>query len=723
VQSQATHRDSPGWQTRKDKRSHPLGDRRTDLLRRALASKLKGKVLGDAYEVEAGEFVELTLDGTDQVWTVLGEFPDYPHNSIPEPDRAVDNTTIWREDFSRDHYRELLFAENANSVREFFLEQSSGRYTITGDVTEWVMVPKPAATYDDGDPGSGVATNVWLFLQDTLDGWYAAQGGDGSVESINAFLAQYDVWDRYDYDNDGNFDEPDGYIDHFQSLHSGEGNEAGGGELGDDAIWSHSWYAYYTDIGVAGPTLPDGPNLLGGIRIGQSDYWVGDYTIQPENGGVGVFAHEYTHDLGIPDLYDYYGENGTGFWTLMSSGSWLSDSTEDIGSKPNHLGPWEKLALGWLDYAVATGGTVSELTLGPAEHQSTRPQALVVNLPDKEVVTHVGTPYEGEWMYYSGAGDQLDHWMYRAYTLPAGASLTARVFYQIELDWDYAYLVVSQDGGATWSHVPTSRSTDDNPNGNNLGSGITGTTKNWMRLTADLSAYEGAVLLGFRYKTDEAVSEPGFMADEIVVTGSDPDGAEADLDWSFVGFKRSSGTEVGLHHHYYLAEYRQYWGYDAALATVYNFGFLKGADTAPNWVERFPYQTGLLVWYCDDSQGDNNVAQHPGHGFALPVDAHPTPLLRPDGKVWRNRVQAYDATFGIQPTDGLTLHYNSRESVIPALDAVPVFDDALSYWSADNPTGSVLTPTTGSRIEVLDTSTAPDGGSYMAVAVTAPALE
>ena len=175
------------------------------------------------------------------------------------------------------------------------------------------------ATQDPED-----ADSVWQFLIDSVDGWYDAQIAAGKTPAeIDAYLSQFDVWDRYDWDGDGNFDEPDGYIDHMQFVHAGEGNEAGGGELGDCAIWSHSWFAYYNLIGVAGPS-PD--FLIGGVQIGDSSYWLNKYTIQPENGGVGVFAHEYGHDLGLPDLYDYTGENSTGFWTMMSSGSWLSQS-------------------------------------------------------------------------------------------------------------------------------------------------------------------------------------------------------------------------------------------------------------------------------------------------------------------------------------------------------------------------------------------------------------
>lgn len=86
--------------------------------------------------------------------------------------------------------------------------------------------------------------------------------------------------------------------------------------------------------------------------------------------------------------------------------------------------------------------------------------------------------------------------MTRSVTLPGGAvSLSAQVNYQIELDWDYAYVTVNG------TPVVTNLSTNDNPNGQNFGSGITGNYGgNWVALTADLSAYAGqTVNIGFRY--------------------------------------------------------------------------------------------------------------------------------------------------------------------------------------------------------------------------------
>jgi immune inhibitor A len=332
----------PDLSARIDNRPDPLTSAQAENKVTAMDAVLNGKAFGRTHEVARGQYVELARVGEDPVWTVLGEFGDFAHNSILEPDRLTDNTTLWVEDFNRDHYLDLLFSEGdgVNSMRQFYIENSSNRYAVYGDVTDWALAPGNACDYDDDVTHPSGGNAVWYFLRDTVNDWYAKEIAAGKTPAeIDEYLAQFDIWDRYDWDGDGNFDEPDGYIDHMNFLHAGEGNEAGGGDLGDCAIWSHSWFAFFNGIGLEGPS-PE--FLIGGLQIGESAFWLNKYIINPENGGVGVFAHEYGHDLGLPDLYDYTGENGTGFWTIMSSGSWLSQNNFDIGSQPSHFGVWEK---------------------------------------------------------------------------------------------------------------------------------------------------------------------------------------------------------------------------------------------------------------------------------------------------------------------------------------------------------------------------------------------
>ena len=699
--------DAPEAVKKVDFRMDPLTSEQLALREKGLEALVNGKVYGKTHEVARGQYVELEREGEDSVWTVLGEFSDFPHNNITEPDRDYDNTTLWEPDFNRDYYLDMLFAEgeDVNSMRQFYIENSSNRYTVYGDVTDWVPLPGVACDYDDGDPGPGDGISVWQFLIDSTAGWYDAQLAAGKTDAeIDSYLEQFDVWDRYDWDGDGNFDEPDGYIDHMQFVHAGEGNEAGGGALGDCAIWSHSWFAYSNLVGIAGPS-PE--FLVGGVQIGNSSFWLNKYTIQPENGGVGVFAHEYGHDLGLPDLYDYTGENSTGFWTIMSSGSWLSQNDYDIGSQPNHFGVWEKFQLGWLNYEVAYAGSKSEHKLGPAETNTKQAQGLFVVLPAKAVTEQIADPYSGEYFYYSGAGNDLDNMMYKSFSLGAGSSLSAMANVAIEYAWDYAYLVVSTDGGATWESVDTNLSTTDDPNGQNFGFGITGDSGGWVSLTADLSAFTGDVMLGFRYWTDGYVVEPGFMVDDIAVTGHPLDDAESDTGWTFAGFRLTTGTESAFYSNYYVAEFRQYRGFDAGLANAYNFGWV-GDSVLYNWVEHFPYQDGLLISYWDNSFVDNNVGGNCAAGrcggLLLPVDAHPELMYSADGEIWRNRIQTYDATFGLEPTDAITLNLGGEESVHPSRPPVRVFDDNLSYYDSENPMGSVIVPMTGTQIRIQSIS-------------------
>ncbi len=666
----------------------PLTTQQLELKEKAIEAKLSGKAPGKVHQVAKGQYVELVREGEGVLWTVLGEFADLAHNTLPEPDRAVDNTTIWVPDFSRDYYMDMLFndAPGANSMRNYYIEQSSNRYTVHGDVTDWVMVPGNMADYDD-NPDS----NVWNFLQDSVNAWYASQIAAGKTpDQINEYLRQFDVWDRYDYNGNGNFDEPDGYIDTFQSVHAGLGEEEGGAP---ETIWSHSWYAHYELWGLAGPDF----NKAGGIQIGGSDLWVGKYTIQPEDGGVGVFAHEFGHDLGLPDLYDYYGENGTGFWTLMSSGSWIDAGKDTIGNKPSHMGAWEKFQLGWLNYEVARAGQKSQHKLGPMEFNTKQAQGVFVILPQKPVTSQIADPYAGSYFYFSGSANNLNNKMTKAFTLGASAQLKARVNYGIEVGYDYANVIVSTDSGATWQTVPTNRSNSSvEPNG------IEGFSGDWVELTADLPA--GNVMVGFQYRSDGGVNYDGFMVDNIEISGYPLDGAEADAGWTFAGFRVTTGTEDKLYSQYYVLEYRTYMGYDAGLKVgPYYYGYLDNL-TLGNWVDHFPYQDGLLINYWDTSQPDNNTGLHPGQGLLLPIDAHYKTLWRTPTSPWRNRIQTYDSTFTLAPTDSFTVHHLSDPYVIPSLPAVKKFDDRILHYDSTNPLGSVIHPNTGTIVEIRSIS-------------------
>jgi M6 family metalloprotease-like protein len=342
-----------------------------------------------AVKVAPGQWAQYGLQSRDQILTTLVEFgdqadprfPDAPagpmHNEIPEPDRSVDNTTYWKADFDRQHYLDMFFNgladQGGESVKDLYEELSSGRYTVDGDVGSWVQVPHHEARYGETENNA----DMTAFIQDGADAWYDAQKSAGKTdEEIADYLAGFDEWDRYDHDGDGDFAESDGYVDHYQAIHAGEGEEAGAPSW---AIWSHRWYANLAGRGTVGPAEDA---RLGGVQIGDTGFWIGDYTTEPENGGLGVFAHEYAHDLGLPDLYDTSGgENGTGFWTLMSSGSWLGHGANTIGTTPNHMGAWEKLMLGWLDYDVAGADTRSSHRLAPSYHATKKAQALVVVLP------------------------------------------------------------------------------------------------------------------------------------------------------------------------------------------------------------------------------------------------------------------------------------------------------------------------------------------------------
>jgi immune inhibitor A len=707
---------------------------------------LSGKKAPNAQGVVAladDKYYEAAVTGTGHVFTILSEFGDAGsgklgtapgplHNEIPKPNRpivdgtanaaydaskAFDNSTHWKADFNRASYLDLFFGDEP-SFKDFYEAQSSGNYTLDGDVTGftnvpnlanggWVKVPGNASTY--GDNSVEDFGGAWQFIEDTGNTWYtAALAAFGSKAAVQAYLAQFDVWDRYDHDSDGNFDEPDGYIDHFQAVHAGEGEDAGGGAQGADAIWSHRWYVNPLDFGQTGPSSDA---LFGGAQIGDTGFWLGDYTVEAENGGLGVFAHEFAHDLGLPDLYDTNaGENGVAFWSLMSVGSWVGDGTEDIGTKPSYMDAWDKLQLGWLDYSVLNAGDSDTVRLSPSE-------AVIVDVADRPVETTFTTAAGGH-AWWTGNADDLNSTLTRTFDLSGvtSATLLASAWYQIEAGYDYLYVEYSTDGGSNWTQVGTPL--DGSSNGL------------WKGLRYTIPGGNKTTEVRFRYDTDGGVSEGGAFLDDITMKSGGttlfgPDDVEGGTNgWIAAGgFKISTGTESVTGDRYYIAENRTYVGYDTGLKVgPYQFSF---ALTDPDKVEHFAFEDGLLVWMVDESYSDNNNSQHTGRGLVLPVDARFTPFAWADGTRPSNRRQPFDATFGLQavpagptadpesktplPCAGLHKQYvtgsGPSQSVAyycawptPAQrNAIAQFWDSgeNAYWTSANPQNSVKTAGSG----------------------------
>ena len=248
-----------------DNAPFPLGERQAQLRAAGMQALLTGggaAAQGSNKRVRLGKakFVELAragrgqdLDGPRRVrhagQSDLRRARPGPA-AQPDPGSPIGRSTtrrIWAPDFNQAYYENLLFSEAARrgldaqllhrAVLEPLHRQWRGEDWVRSRSTRPTTAPTTAAASSARRVAVRAMTRPTPGTTPVAAGKTAAQ--------FNAYLAQFDVWDRYDYDGDGNFNEPDGYIDHFQAVHAGEGEETGGGAQGTDAIWSHRWYAFF----------------------------------------------------------------------------------------------------------------------------------------------------------------------------------------------------------------------------------------------------------------------------------------------------------------------------------------------------------------------------------------------------------------------------------------------------------------------------------------------
>lgn len=255
--------------------------------------------------------------------------------------------------YSPMQFYDLLFGRDTNSLSDYYREVSYGTFDVSAGSSKkvfgWFTASKPHDYYGAND---GAGNDRWP--------------GDLAYEAVRQ-AAEAGV-NFAEYDTNG-----DCYVDMVAIVHSGSGEDAGGSSTD---IWAHSWslseaksagYSHYGayDTGTVCPS--DHSKKI----------MVDDYTMQAERfpgamgmQTIGVFAHEYGHALGLPDLYDTDGTSqGVGNWSLMGDGLWNSVGSEGefplVGNRPAHLDAWCKYKLGWTK-PKQVSGTLSNVSLRAA---------------------------------------------------------------------------------------------------------------------------------------------------------------------------------------------------------------------------------------------------------------------------------------------------------------------------------------------------------------------
>jgi immune inhibitor A len=236
-------------------------------------------------------------------------------------------------DFTNLAEYEGIKAPTDSTLYNYYKEVSYGKVEVsTYDDIVWVTAPHPYEYYMNSAFGFGnYPQNVQGLVQDAL------MQVDDQVD-----FSKYAI---------------DGEVPGVFVVHEGTG-----AEFSQDPwqIWSHKWQLSWKYDEEVGDYVYQ-PFMLDGVVIDT-------YSMEPEVGGdltgfsgfqygplppyVGVYAHEFAHVLGLPDLYDYgYESAGVGAWSVMAGGSWTRypNNYYYSGNKPVHLDAWNKYFAGLVD--------------------------------------------------------------------------------------------------------------------------------------------------------------------------------------------------------------------------------------------------------------------------------------------------------------------------------------------------------------------------------------
>lgn len=210
------------------------------------------------------------------------------------------------------------------SVRDYFIDQSNGQLTIDFDVVGPYTLSQSLNYYGEND----------------------SNGDDkhpGQMVAEACRMADADV-NFKDYDWDG-----DGEVDQVYVIYASYGEASFSSSNGSKYVWPHEWGLQYSDYGSS--------LKLDGVVI---DTYACSNELSGTSGnmmdGIGTACHEFSHCLGIPDLYDTSGDNfGMATWSIMDYGCYNGPSGYE-GSVPAAYTAYERYFAGWTEPTELSDG-------------------------------------------------------------------------------------------------------------------------------------------------------------------------------------------------------------------------------------------------------------------------------------------------------------------------------------------------------------------------------
>lgn len=273
------------------------------------AEEIRTKQMAAPSRVAQAQKVATPLNIAPRGLVILVNFTDVAFTT----DKAEMDSMLIGKNYTRDYSYNYggrkYFVTSEGSAWKYFYDSSNGQYSPQFDVVGPVTVSKNMAYYGKNNPSTDFDNAPWTMVKE------ACQLVDDSVDFSL-------------YDND-----KDGYVDFVYVIYAGYG-EADGGE--ENTIWPHSYWLL--DAGVT--CKVDGKCVDLYACGNEMDSYTNHHT------GIGTFCHEFSHVLGLPDLYETtgYGTHKTiGSWSILDYGPYNND-----GNTPPAYSAYEQFFMGWL---------------------------------------------------------------------------------------------------------------------------------------------------------------------------------------------------------------------------------------------------------------------------------------------------------------------------------------------------------------------------------------